>query len=106
MIKLDIKPLSINEAFQGRRFKTKKYLQFEKNLLYLLPKKSVSSKALGVYLEFGVSALSDIDNGIKPTLDVLQKKYGFNDRYIFELNVKKLIVKKGFEYIKFDILEL
>jgi len=34
----------------------------------------------------------------------LQKKYKFNDYEIYELNVKKVIVKKGQEYIKFNIL--
>ena len=30
-MRLDIKPLSVNEAWQGRRVKTKKYRDFETN---------------------------------------------------------------------------
>jgi Holliday junction resolvase RusA-like endonuclease len=50
--------------------------------------------------------MADIDNPLKPILDVLQKKYGFDDRQIYELNVKKEIVKKGDEFIKLKINEI
>ncbi len=106
MIELNIKPLSINEAFQGRRFKTPKYLKYERNVLLLLPKISPKYDRYSIILVFGVSNIgNDIDNGLKPFIDILQKKYGFNDKYIFELIVKKEIVKKGSEYIKFLINE-
>ena len=48
-----------------------------------------------------MSKLSDIDNPLKPFLDILQKKYGINDRDINELLVKKTVVKKGDEFIFF-----
>ena len=32
-----IKPLSINECFKGRRFKTDKYKRYERELLLILP---------------------------------------------------------------------
>lgn len=54
-------------------------------------------------VEFGMSALSDLDNPLKPLLDVLQKKYGINDRDILELRAKKKVVKKGKEFIAFKI---
>ena len=49
------------------------------------------------------SAGSDIDNPVKCFLDCLQKKYGFNDSRIHSLQVDKALVKKGAEYINFDI---
>ena len=106
MIELKIKPLSINEAFQGRRFKTDKYLKYERDVLFLLPKICPKFDRYSIILVFGVSNIgNDIDNGLKPFIDILQKKYGFNDKYVFELIVKKEIVKKGSEYIKFLINE-
>lgn len=63
-----------------------------------------NKEKLRLYLEFGVSTkLADWDNPIKPFQDVLQKKYDFNDNRIYEATVKKVVVKKGEEYVKFRI---
>lgn len=102
-VKLQIKPLSVNECWQGKRFKTKAYLSYEKQLLLLLPKIG-NSDFSRISIEFGFSSkLSDLDNPIKPLLDVLQKKYAFNDKDIYELNIKKTDVKKGEEFILINI---
>jgi Holliday junction resolvase RusA-like endonuclease len=103
MTVLNYKPLSVNEVWQGRRFKTGAYKEYEKDLLYMLPKIQMPLPPYLIEMEFGMSALSDIDNPIKPFLDILQKKYGINDRYISTLIVKKQQVKKGKEFIKFKI---
>jgi len=103
MINLKIKALSVNKAFQGRRFKTPEYNKFITDMLLILPKlKDVPIKDICLKIEFGYSSkLSDIDNGLKTFLDCLVKKYGFDDRYIIELFVTKKIVEKGKDYIKF-----
>ena len=108
MIKIDLKPLSINEAFKGRRFKTDKYKRYEIKLKRLLPEITINDKVdLKIFIEWGLSSLlSDVDNPAKPFIDILQKKYGFNDRYVQELNLRKVKVKKGEEYIKFKIKEI
>lgn len=99
MAKIEVKPLSVNECWQGRRFKTEKYKWYELDVISLLPNKvDVTSN---LCIEFGMSKLSDIDNPLKPFLDILQKKYGINDRDINELLVKKTVVKKGDEFIFF-----
>src|SRR5690606_39370735 len=105
VIKLDIKPLSVNEAWQGRRFKTKKYLSFEKEAILKMPFTKNAFKApLTIDIIFGFSnPLCDIDNPLKPILDCLQKKYGFNDRDVYELNVKKELVNIGNEFIEIKI---
>lgn len=99
MAKIDIKPLSVNECWQGRRFKTEKYKWYELELISLLPDQVDITDKLSI--EFGISKLSDIDNPLKPFLDILQKKYGINDRDFNELTVKKNVVKKGQEFIFF-----
>ena len=107
-MKISIKPLSVNQAWQGKRFKTNKYKAFEKELLLLLPPMKIEFKGdLRVELIYGFSnSLSDVDNPTKPVLDVLQKKYGFNDRQIVELNLKKEVVSKGNEFIELSINEI
>ena len=103
-MKVNIKPLSINQCFQGRRFKTPKYKQYEKELMILLPALSVPDGLLEVVITFGLSSkLNDIDNGLKPFIDILQKKYLFNDRDIYKLIVEKKIVPKGEEFIECEI---
>ena len=104
MVQIDIKPLSVNAAWQGKRFKTPAYKKYEKNVLKLLPKLTVPSGRLTLKIEFGFSSkLMDIDNPVKLLGDILQKKYGFNDRDIYRLEVDKRITPKGQEYIKFEI---
>ena len=104
--KLQIKPLSVNEAFKGRKFRTDKYDLFIKNCLLLLPKKILieDEKNIKLAIEFGFSSkASDIDNCCKSFIDCLVKKYKVDDRFIYELHVFKSIVKKGEEYIKFKL---
>ena len=106
-MKINIKPLSVNKCWQGRRFKTPIYKGYETELLLKLQKIDVPSVLIGLNITFGFSNKgSDIDNPLKPFLDILQKKYNINDRDIYELNVKKEIVKKGDEFISFKIYEI
>ena len=105
MEKLNIKPLSVNEAWQGRRFKTDKYKKYESDLMVLLPNNlKIPNGNIRLFIEFGLSNnASDIDNCLKNFIDCLQKKYGFNDKLINELNVRKIKVAKGYEHIIFEI---
>lgn len=104
MKKINIKPLSVNQAYRGRRFATKELKEYKKNLFYLLPKKIVPRGKLCVIYDFGVSSKgSDGDNLIKSFQDCLAEKYKFNDNKIYEWRVKKVDVKKGSEYISFSI---
>ena len=104
MIKINIKPLSVNCAYRGRRFKTNEYKAYEEVVLLLLPKGEVPEGKIRLDIEFGFSnKQSDIDNPVKMFTDILQKKYGFNDRDIYELHVKKTLVKKKQEFIDFEI---
>lgn len=106
MIEIPIKPLSVNEAFKGKRFKTQKYDSFIQSMLFLLPKINVPKAPFHIDVVFGYSSrLSDIDNGLKSLLDCLVKKYGFDDRDVYSMHVKKEIVPKGKEFIKFKINE-
>lgn len=105
--KVSIKPLSVNEVWQGRRFKTPAYNDYESELFVLLPRHLILPKGLmHLKIKWGFwSRAGDIDNPIKPFLDVLQKMYGFNDNRIMKLEVEKGFVKKGDYYIEFEFLD-
>lgn len=98
-IKKQIKPLSVNQCWQGKRFKTKEYKNYEQELLYTLPAQKLPKPPYHIYFEFGFSnSMSDWDNPVKPLQDIMQKKYGFNDKDIVQALIVKEKVKKGEEY--------
>lgn len=104
MVKIDIKPLSVNDVWQGRRFKTPAYKTYQKSVLLLLPKLIIPQGNLKITFVVGYSNKNaDIDNFLKPFLDILQLKYGFNDSLVYELVVKKEITDKRKEFITFEI---
>jgi hypothetical protein len=104
---INIKPMSVNGAWAGKRFKTPQYKKYTEAVSLLLPNDLVVPEGLlRVYYEFGMSTNSDFDNPVKLITDILQKKYGFNDRNIMDATIKKVIVKKGQEFIKFRIESL
>ena len=101
---IKIKPISVNQCWQGRRFKTKLYKAFEIELLSKLKPLEVPAGKLQIFIKFGLSSKNaDWDNPIKPFQDILQKKYSFNDRNVYKAVVEKVDVKKGFEFIEFEI---
>jgi Holliday junction resolvase RusA-like endonuclease len=106
--KINQKPLSVNQAWQGKRYKTPAYKDYEKAMILMMPKGNIESlEMLRVEFFFGFSnSASDLDNPVKLLMDIAQKKYGFNDKNVFELNVRKCLVKKGQEFIQMGIYNL
>ena len=106
MYKVQIKPLSVNEAWKGRRYPTKEYSAWTKHACLLIPKIKIPEGKLELHLELGVSnSGADIDNPQKTFIDALQKRLNFNDKQIYRLTTEKVIVPKKQEYIKFSITE-
>lgn len=104
-VTVKVKALTVNQCWQGKRFKTDTYKAYEKLLLLKLPKIVVPPGKLKVIYEFGVSNMqSDYDNLIKPFQDILQKRYWFNDCNIWECEVRKIKVDKGDEYCTFEFI--
>ena len=102
-----IKPLSVNEVWKGRRYKTKAYQAYETEMLYHLPKIKVPQGDFHLTITAGFSNRNaDLDNCAKPFIDILQKKYGFNDNRIYKLSMIKKIVNKGAEFIAFNFREM
>jgi Holliday junction resolvase RusA-like endonuclease len=102
------KPLSVNLAWQGKRFKTPAYKEYEKGMLLNMPRAKIEKdQILRVEFFFGFSnKASDLDNPVKLLMDIAQKKYCFDDKMVYELNVRKCIVKKGEEFIHMGIYKM
>jgi Holliday junction resolvase RusA-like endonuclease len=103
---IDYKGLTVNQAYTGKRYKTKKYKAWKKDIKWLLPKDLwIPPGEKHIRIVFGLSSKNaDWDNCIKTFQDVLQEVYGFNDKEISHGEVVKLHVKKGKEFIAFDLL--
>lgn len=101
---IKIKPLSVNECFQGRRYKTTKYLIYQQALLLRLPRLTIPEGKLHITYHVGYSnPTADLGNMEKPFTDILCKKYGFDDRDVYRFTLTKEVVKKGYEFIQFKI---
>ena len=106
-MQLQIKPLSVNKAWQGRRFKTEDYKRYINEVFYMLKPLTIPEGKLELYIKWGFSSkASDVDNPVKCFVDVLQKRYNFDDKHIYKMVVEKEDVKKGCEFIEFEIKEL
>ena len=104
-IHLPVKPLSVNLAWKGKRFKSNDYKNYEKKILFMLPAKLNIPDMMRIEFVFGFSSkASDLDNPVKMILDIMQKKYSFNDSSVWEMEIQKKIVPKGQEYMKINIL--
>jgi len=102
IINLKIKPLSVNKAWQGKRFKSPEYKKYEIQVLRMLPDIEIKEfKRLKITYGFS-NMMSDIDNPTKLVLDLLQKKYNVNDRDLIYLVLHKEKTKKGEEFIEID----
>jgi len=101
---IGIKPMSINEAWFGKKIRTKAHRDYEERVLNILPDLIIGKPPYRVSLTFGFARTnSDIDNPTKIILDLLTKKYKYDDRLIYELRIKKEVVGTGNEYFTFQI---
>lgn len=109
---LKIKPLSVNKCWQGRKFKTQLYKDYEKEMSVLLashkPPRGVLSSKVGLDIVFYLKRASttDFDNLLKPLFDILVANGIIpDDRYIWELKLKKEKAEEDSISIKIKQLE-
>lgn len=104
MHRVNIKPLSVNQAWQGRRYRTDTYKKWRNALVMMLPNIEVPDGYLELYVKYGFSSSnSDLDNPTKCFQDGLSERYGFNDKMISRVVLERDKVKRGEEYIEFEI---
>ena len=100
-----LKPLSANQSYCGKKVKTAAYRRYELHMVRTLPDMVIPEGELELRIVVYYSnKMSDIDNCLKPFIDCLQKRYGFNDNKIYRLRVTKVICPKGEDNIAFRIL--
>src|SRR3990167_2561313 len=83
--------LTINKAWKGRRYKTRDYENFEKEVMYQLPKMKVMGE-VEMHYKFRIKsyAITDVSNLIKCLEDIIVK-CGLieDDRKVVKLSVEK-----------------
>lgn len=106
MYVIKVKPISLNQAYRGRRFKTPELEAYKKFIHNKLPKIEIPRGKLFARYEFGVSSKNcDGDNLVKCFQDAIAEKYGFNDKQIYKWEFEKKDVPKGEEYVAFSLSE-
>lgn len=90
-----LQALSVNKAWQGRKFKTNIYKSYEREAHILLPRMDMVMGMVEVTYEFGLKkssyAISDVGNLEKCLSDILvQKGYIEDDRKIAVIHLRKV----------------
>ena len=104
------KPFSVNEAWQGRRYRTPLYTKFALDVGRLIrrirPQKPAADAPVFAHYVWGFSnSQSDIDNPVKPFQDVLFDTWQMKskDHQVQFMIVEKTKTKKGQEFIGFHV---
>lgn len=110
MIKVDVplRPISVNESFQGRRFKTKECKHWERCFMQMLPKKEMIRGKVSVVYRFFLKnhASIDYDNLLKIMQDnIVKKGYIEDDRRIYRALIEK-VPCKHYDKIEIQINEM
>ena len=107
MFEINLQPLSQNQAWAGKRYKTANYKEYEKNLinhfrLLDLPRIEPGEKFC-VYYEWSITNRVDNSNCVKLFEDILCKYLQVNDRDVLAFYSRKNVVKKADSSIKFAL---
>ena len=106
-MKIDIPAISVNSVWQGRRFRTTLFKQWQENIKLVLSEykeQRFGREPIEVYLKFYLKypLKSDTDNKIKPILDCLKEaRIIQDDRWIFKITAEK--EKADRDYFNFEI---
>ncbi len=92
IINIEVKPLSINKAWRGRKFKTPEYIQFEKDCSYYLRNKKMIKGYVEIDYKFLLknAKMTDVDNCVKTTQDQLVKAGIIED----DRKIKRFVAEK------------
>lgn len=94
-----LKPMTVNQCWQGRRFKTKNYLNWRLDFSDRIKKGTRIKGNMAVILEFYIKhdKTTDVDNLIKPVFDALKESGVIeDDRFIKEVHAYKYNSDKEF----------
>lgn len=108
VVSLNIKPVSTNNLYGGKRYKKKEAKEFENTISWLLKIYANSVKLpeqgeLELITRFYVSRKFDTSNCLKLLEDCISKHFQINDRRFAGHKISRVKVKPGQEKIKFLI---
>lgn len=108
MVTLPLKPISVNRCWQGRRYLTDQARKFQRDAYVLIKSQTRGMKLpdgeLSLRLRFGLSRDMDTSNCIKLVEDAIAKAFSIDDRMFRGQLATKEKVKRGQEFIAFDIV--
>lgn len=91
-ISIPLRPMSVNYAWRGRKFKTPKYAEFEQDCFRFI--KGVKTNGeVEVHFKFYLKKykINDLDNFLKPLLDILVKcEMIDDDRFVMRIVAEKI----------------
>lgn len=111
MIRIECSPLTVNQAWRGRRYKTSAYDKYEVEVSALLPhdiKNSAFEGLVEITYRFYLKhhATTDYDNLLKPLQDILCKNGVLkDDRFIYRAVIEKYSSTYNFVEIELKPLE-
>lgn len=109
----DLKPVSVNQAYYKNRARSRLYMDYIDGWqTYLcghvipedIDKKDMRFKVT-IHVGFGNRA-SDLDNIVKPTVDIMAQWFGFDDKQVIHLEAFKHVVPRGSDYIYVKLREV
>lgn len=106
---IPLKPFSTNKIYGSSasgHWKNKKYLKFEKDVKDFIRHKDIilpENGGICFTVFYGISFRFDLDNAIKPFMDILKVRYGFDDSRIYKIDAEKIKTKRGLEFIEFEL---
>lgn len=109
LVRIPLKPVSINSAFQGKRFKTVACRQYCSDFMKVTRahKKIMGYVQVEYHLYINNHSRTDWDNQIKVLQDMLVKRgYLEDDRKIYKAVVYKIPSKEDFVVVEIKSLDL
>lgn len=91
-LEVQLKPLTVSKAWQGRRFKTQAYKDWQRDFCLLVGKQTpiTGNVALTLELYLKNDKMSDIDNTLKVIQDsMILANLIQDDRFIYEIHAYK-----------------
>lgn len=108
-LEIEIKPLSVNSAWKGRRYRSDEYERYRRDMFYLIPRPEemyVVPLQVRIYMGLASHKSSDVDNPLKPMLDILGDiGYYRDDNLIYDLRVVKVPSKDPWVKVVISPLE-
>jgi len=107
VITLNIKPLSVNKQYKGRKWPTDELKAYKREMPLLLPiDLQLPPNKLVLLFRFHFKRkASDVDNCCKAAQDIITNHYGVDDKEIFMTMNEKIVNSKEPEYLEFEFLE-